>query len=296
MPKQKFNFSRHATATTWNIHLFHEDRDFAESIANESFRKIEKLEADLSRFKTGSDIMRINRMEVDETITISQETYDCLREAMVFAALTNGGFDPGLGTVMDMIRTSQGTFPEAFVSGVSDPGQLLIHEDKPAVTCLSEGINIDLGGIGKGFIIDHIVSFIQEEHGIECGMVDGGGSSIYAWHNGETTWKFRLGNENDLRRIDLNGFSISCSSFSEKGAHIINPITKQFAPLEKQVWTFAPCATWADALSTAFMVLNEEETKRCCDENTDLQIGCLIETKKNAKKLKAFGWLPNFDK
>lgn len=291
--KAKYSFSKHATATTWTVALFLEDKHEAERIADEAFALIEVLENELSRFKTGGDIVRINRMEADETITISRDTYDCLREAMVLSAMTNGAFDLAMGTVMDAVRSRGGSIGSDVLSSFESQGQLIVHEHEAAVTCVAPGMNIDLGGIGKGFIIDRVANFLKEDHNVECAMIDGN-SSIYAWHNGETQWRFRIGNEKEFRRIDLNGYSISCSSFSEKGAHIIDPRKKEFAPVEKQVWSFAPRAAWADALSTAFMILNEKEIEDCCEENQDLNIGCLYETTSNSKELNAQGWLPEF--
>ena len=64
--------------------------------------------------------------------------------------------------------------------------------------------------------------------------------------------------------IHLLGASLSGSGTAVKGLHLIDPRTGQPAPRTSRTWAFAPEAAQADALSTAFFVMNEAEIAALC--------------------------------
>jgi thiamine biosynthesis lipoprotein len=61
-----------------------------------------------------------------------------------------------------------------------------------------------------------------------------------------------------------------------QGAHLIDPRTGQAARRTTRVWALAPTAAQADALSTAFFVMNEPEVAALCAAHP--QIGGALAT------------------
>jgi thiamine biosynthesis lipoprotein len=68
--------------------------------------------------------------------------------------------------------------------------------------------------------------------------------------------------------------SLSGSGFSVKGSHIINPRSCQPVPISEErehVWAVAPYAALADALSTAFMVMSDDEIAAFCQDHEGVE-------------------------
>ena len=72
-------------------------------------------------------------------------------------------------------------------------------------------------------------------------------------------WSCGLGDENAAQRLLLSHASLSGSGLSVKGSHIFDPRTGQPAQRQRRTWALADAAAESDALSTACMVLAEEE-------------------------------------
>ena len=65
--------------------------------------------------------------------------------------------------------------------------------------------------------------------------------------------------------INLQNNSLSGSGFSERGEHIIDPRKHCRVPASKMnSWSIAPYAALADALSTAFLIMEEKEIEDFC--------------------------------
>src|SRR5207249_5006021 len=146
-----------------------------------------------------------------------------------------------------------------------------------------EGLEIDLGGIGKGYAVDRAVDILRR-YGITRALVSSGTSSLYALGTppGARGWSISLRNPYDSERaanvIYLRNCSLSTSGNYEKFfkvgaktyAHILNPATGK--PVENMLAAvvFAPCACDADALSTAFYVMGVERSREYLAIHRDL--------------------------
>jgi thiamine biosynthesis lipoprotein len=61
--------------------------------------------------------------------------------------------------------------------------------------------------------------------------------------------------------------AVSGSGIAVQGAHLIDPRTGSPASRSRRVWSFAAAAAEADALSTAFFVMTDEEVFGFCREH-----------------------------
>jgi thiamine biosynthesis lipoprotein len=64
----------------------------------------------------------------------------------------------------------------------------------------------------------------------------------------------------DPEPFQLRDEALSGTGFDVRGAHIIDPRNCRLVDIRRRIrWAIAPNATLADALSTAFMVMNRRE-------------------------------------
>ncbi len=270
-------FSHEAMATVFEVHTAHPDAGYAAQAAQAAFDLCDRLEAELSRFRTNSDVSRVNHLAAGEHTRVSPTTFECLAIARQVYDLTGGAFDVSIGTGLTRLEL--------------DPDAL-------AVRAVQEGARIDLGGIGKGFAVD-LMAVLLEEWGIGEGLVHGGFSSVLALDPppGGAGWALTLSDpavpSRVLARLSVAQAALSASGL-RKGEHIRDPRTGQPASGRSAAWVRVPRpdaaraegaagregprpAAVADALTTAFMLLDTAEIEAICDASPGLDAWILPE-------------------
>jgi FAD:protein FMN transferase len=139
-----------------------------------AFATIERIHRLMSYQEPGSDISRINRAAGSGERTVDADTYVVLESALRFAALSDGAFDPCVGTQLErwgfLPRRAARTGPEPALPGTWRDVQLLDH---CRVRC-ARPLRLDLGGIAKGYAVDRAVHTLQVA-GVENILVNAGG-------------------------------------------------------------------------------------------------------------------------
>lgn len=186
---------------------------------------------------------------------ISEMCYECLRLAAEANEQTGGLFDITLGTLIEHQKNAvAGNAPDL-------AGKLSIDPERPALTCIEAGREIDLGGIGKGYALDQI-KVLLEDWGIESALLAAGASTQLAF--GPKTWPIELsGDHGQQTTIELSNQALSASGIAIQGSHIVSPL-EQAEPKSytfKRAWILQPSAAMADAWSTALMLIDAEQLK-----------------------------------
>jgi thiamine biosynthesis lipoprotein len=245
-------FSHNAMATVFEIIIIHKDSHYAEQAACAAFNELDKLEQKLSRFIENSDISRINNLTVNQPLQIGLETFECLRLCIWLYEQTDGAFDITIGRC-----------PLHFIK---------MDEDEHTIQ-LTATVQIDLGGIGKGYAIDQMAKLLND-WSIDTALINGGCSSVLALGSPHSTkgWHLTLSNpanhKQTLTHLYLQDRAVSGSGLL-KGPHIIDPHTAKPVEGKKAAWACAPTAAIADALSTAFMVMSPEQIRKYCLSHPD---------------------------
>ncbi len=237
-----------AMNTTFTFRFRGVDETTAAGMARECIDRIDHIESRLSRFIDGSDVSRINQLKAGETLYLSETCHQCLLRAIEAHAITGGLFDITLGARIAHRKSGADGPPPALT------GQLVIHPDTPAVTCVEPGREIDLGGIGKGYALDQLKQFLTE-WGAEDFLLAAGASSLLA--HGPTAWPVELAGAVESARIELRDQSLSASGTTIQGSHIVHPAGTDAMPAAQcsRLWVTAATATLAEIWSTALMLL-----------------------------------------
>lgn len=272
-------FSHEAMATVFEVLAEHPDAQYAAQAAHAAFDLADRLERELSRFIPNSDIGRINHLTAGEHTRVSLSTMECLVIARHMFALTGGAFDVSIGTGL--------------------PSLELDHE-AGLVHATTSGVRIDLGGIGKGYAVD-LMADLLEDWGLERALVHGGFSSVLALDApaGRHGWPLTLTDPGSpsrhLHRLSACRMALGASGL-RKGDHIIDPRTGEPARGRRAAWVVVPvpesggtggapapgsprpaAAAVADALTTAVMLLSEDEITRLCAQSPGLETWILAD-------------------
>lgn len=266
-------------ATEFEVIIAQEDVDaaYAGQVADALFAEVDRLEDELSRFKPGSDIWRINHMKAGESCPVGMATMDCLNLAKAVHQETGGAFDISIGPLMNIFRHADGESripdPEEeeeararvgmHVFETNTDGFVTVHVDEPV---------LDLGAVGKGYALDQLVTVLQD-HRIQNALLNAGDSTVLALGAPpkDTGWRVSVGNADKIPLL-ISDRAVSASGFAVKGAHIINPREMKPVPIRRtRIWACAPTAALSDALSTAFTIMSREEIQTFCQSYPDIQ-------------------------
>jgi thiamine biosynthesis lipoprotein len=242
-------FSHEAMATVFEVHCAHPDPRYARQAADAAFDLVDRLEQELSRFVGNSDVSRVNALGTGETTRVSPSTLGCLLVAQRMHEVTAGAFDVSLGSGLPALEL--------------DPDAFTVHARR-------DGVRVDLGGIGKGYAVDRAAEVLAGDWGLEHVLVHGGFSSVLALSAppGADGWPLTLtapASGRPVARLSASHRALSASG-TRKGEHILDPRAGRPAA-GRAAWAALPRAgegmedagAVAEALSTAFMVLAEDE-------------------------------------
>ncbi len=256
-------FAHEAMNTEFHLRLLGMDEQSAAGLAKECFHQVDRLENQLSRFIETSEVSRINTLAAGETLYVSDECHRCLLLAMDAVRRTHGLFDVTQGRRIEH-RKSGGGGPQPEVTG-----RLMIHPDVPAVTCVEEGRVLDLGGIGKGFALDHL-KLLLDEWRVDGALLSAGASSMLAY--GRAVWPVDLTAGSTELRLQLANQALSASGIDFQGSHIVHPWGEEAMPSRpcKRVWVVASTAALSEIWSTALMLVGREDAVELLAGESDI--------------------------
>ena len=244
------------------------------TLVNEVWAECERYENLLSRTIPTSDVSRINAA-AGKPVTVDPETWEILRRAKEINALTGGAFSVTIAPVSSLwtfTGVTSNTVPndEARLDAVSKvDDQKIILGDNYTVT-IPSGMQIDLGGIAKGYIADKVAELIRGN--ASAGILSLGGN-VYTVGQKPDGSKFSVGitdPENTAQYVGIiyaGDCTVVTSGTYERGFnfggvryhHILDPETGWPAQSDLVSATFVMDSSMtADALATACIVIGSD--------------------------------------
>ena len=260
--------------TFCEIQVCHSDAALAQQATRCAFDEMERVEHLLSNHDPASELSTLNREASRTPFRVSDELLDFILQCRALHDATGKAFDPTVGPLVRAwgFFTSHPEKPSemeiAAAKTRSGFDKVQVNSAARTVSFAAAGMEIDSGGVGKGYAVDRGVKVLREM-GIESALVSAGGSTLYALGSpaGRPGWRIAIKNPGDWQRplamASLCGSSLSTSGVSEKSvqsgsrrySHIFDPRTGE--PVERmcQVTVIAPSATESDALTKAAFIL-----------------------------------------
>ncbi len=271
-------FGHEAMATRFELTLVHDDAATASQAAQEVWADIDALEQQLSRFISHSDIGALNGSPAGRVVDLHEAAMDCLSYGKEIWEQTGGAFDVTIGPLYAVLRYPDGSprkaTAEELAAARARCGYQLLELDPEEFTAIphADDIQIDLGAVGKGYALDQAASLLRERHGITNALLNAGTSTVLGIGSmpDKDGWLVRAGAPEPFA---LHDQAVSGTGFQVKGAHVIDPRTAKLVDLRRTIrWAIAPNATLADALSTAFMVMNRKEITAFCRSYPEVKV------------------------
>lgn len=248
---------------------------------------INSLDGLWSAQKEGSELYRANAAQ-GEAVAVSEETAAVLRQALALAEETDGAFDPTVYPVMEAWGFPSGEYrvpdevERAELAKKVNYSAIKLEGDELTVP---EGMELDLGGVGKGACGDAIVERWREL-GVESGLLNlGGNVYCYGAKPDGSDWTVLIrspeGEDTYLAAVTGQDMAVVTSggylrNFEQDGVlyhHIMDPATA--APAEsglKSVTIIGPKGARCDGLSTAVYVMGLEKAEALWRDSRDFEM------------------------
>ena len=281
---KNYQESRFLLYTTTEIQVLSNNKLKAEKAINAAFTRIKQIEKEMNLFDPQSELAKINVTAYEKEVALSEDMFDILTLAINGSKKTNGAFDITVRPLSKLYgfgsNTKQLPTNKEIKESLSLVGYHLIKldSDKKTIRFLKKGVQLDLGGIAKGYAVDEAVKVLIN-HGIKNALVNAGGSSIYGLGTNQgQPWQIAIRDPKNKDKttekvLKLHNQGLSTSGDYEqffmagknKISHIFDPLTGQPANLETKthsVTIIANTATEAEILTKACFIFGPEKTKQ----------------------------------
>lgn len=290
-PEEEYTTGIFAMGTYITLTAYGESAEDALALSED---RIKELEALWSVTEENSDVCKVNRSNGVPT-EVSEETAEILQFALDMAAQTNGALDPTIfpvvtawGFVSGEYHVPTGYELTALLQNV-DYEKVILEE---ACVTLPDGMQLDLGAVGKGYTGD-IISELLREQGIHSALLDiGGNIQMIGRKPDGSRWRPGIQSpfgEGSLGVLESEDCAVVTSGNYERYftaedgkqyGHIIDPSTG--CPAESglvSVSIIAKEGRLCDALSTAVYVMGLEKATEYWRENGGFEM--LLVTDEN---------------
>jgi thiamine biosynthesis lipoprotein len=152
--------------------------------------------------------------------------------------------------------------------------KIVLDPSKRTVFFAARGMNLDPGGVGKGYAVDRMAGILKRD-GIRSALISAGGSSIYCLGNPPEEpagWRVRikdpLSEFQSVAEITLKNESLSTSGSSEKffvaegktWSHIMDPRTGYPARGALSVSVISPLTLDSEVWAKPYFILGRQWT------------------------------------
>jgi len=233
-----------------------------------SFQMFRDFELSFSRFKETSELSLFNNSAGGK---VSKEFFFLLQQCSFFHAETGGIFDPSILPILEKVGYNGSNLPKTEKMG--NVFSELLFDEVHQTVWKPKDVFIDLGGIGKGYIVDQVANFLSKKY--TNGIVDAGGDIMtFGGDKSQELDTFAIDiespfdEEETLSMVLLSEMAIATSGLSrrhwihegKKEHHIIDPTTKEsVASGLVQVSVILPNATIADVFAKTLLILGLEK-------------------------------------
>jgi FAD:protein FMN transferase len=244
--------------------------------------EIDRLELIFSRFLPNSEL---NRFLAASEMRVSSELLEVLSLAESWRQLTCNAFHPGVDALSALWRL--GHKPS---SGELEPILEQLHVPMWTISGdlaqRTSSLPANFNAFAKGWIVDRACLIVAKLEGVTDVLVNIGGDLRHAGSSKQHVTIAdpfsSIDNAPALCEVRVQNCAVAGSGNSRRGfqigsewfSHVIDPRTGQPVKHTVAVSVIAPDAATADALATAFCVLEVEDSLQLADSLPD--IGCLI--------------------
>lgn len=278
--KNRYAYSVQKMGSPFNIVLYADTKQIADSAAQESFKLVDSINLVCSDYDSSAELFKLRYAAVGVPIKVSPILFELIYIANKAYKDADGSFDITVGALSGLWRTARRSQQFPTNTAINEArarigfNKVQIDSGAQTITFLHPNMQLDMGAIAKGYAADKVLALLQS-HGITAALVDAGGDMVaFGMPPQKNGWTIGInfpGQQEKLlkRKLVLSNKAVATSGDAfqfmlhegKKYGHIIDPRTGYGVTFQRNVTIVAPTATTADWLATACSVLTLEQVK-----------------------------------
>jgi len=252
--------------------------------------EVDRIDRLMSHYKPESPLSQINREAGRGEVVVDQELFAFIEQSTRYSEATDGAFDITVGPLMKAwgFFRGEGHLPErsqlAAARRLVGARHVILDRERRSIRFDSDGIELDLGGIAKGYAVDRAVGILKSR-GVTAALISSGGSTVYGLGSppGRTAWDVEIQDPLNPSKIaytvTLKDRSLSVAGSSEKSfevagvrySHIMDPRTGMPVQGMLSVAVLTETGTEGDALDDALFVLGPSKSAEYLKHYPDVE-------------------------
>ena len=269
-----------AMGSTYAILLYGDDLERLKAATSAAFDELHRLDHLLSNYRPESDWSQVNQKAATQPVKVCDELFELLQFCADHSRRSEGTFDITVGPLLKVwgFYGGAGRLPKdeevsTVLAGVGYRN-LILDKTARTVRFARDGVEMDPGGIGKGYAVDRMIAVLRR-NGIHSALVSAAGSSIYALGAPPSEprgWTIKIRDPKcrdlALTELFLRDMSLSTSGNYEKFfelegrtySHIIDPRNGYPAQRMFEVSVIADSTIESEAWTKPFFINGREWT------------------------------------
>jgi FAD:protein FMN transferase len=284
----RYEGSRVSMACTYSIVLYGMDAKQLPLIVDAGLDEVDRIDNLMSNYKPESALTRINKEASAGPVLVEPELFNFIELCVKYSQESEGAFDITVGPLMKAwgFFRGEGRIPWSFeLWGVLKRvgyQHLILNRQERTIQFARAGMELDLGGIAKGYAVDRVVSILKQ-YKIERAFVSAGGSTLYGLGSppDREGWEVKVRDplfpkdpQKSAETVSLKNRSLSVSGNYEKFfrsggvtySHIMDPRTGRPVENMLSVAVLTETGVDGDALDDVFYVQGVEKSKRLAEK------------------------------
>src|SRR5262249_21998003 len=160
--------------------------DDACAAGQDAFELLDELEDQMTVYRDHSEVCGINRLAFRRTVRVEAKLFELLATSRRVWEETDGAFDVTAHALIKAWGFFRGPrrvpSDDERLAALACVGMrhVTLDEAKKSIRFALDGIEINLGSIGKGYALDRMASHLRQKWRLSSALLHGGSSSVYA--------------------------------------------------------------------------------------------------------------------
>jgi thiamine biosynthesis lipoprotein len=289
-PLVRHEATRMSMGCAYTVVAYGEDTEALQRVVEAALDEVDRIDRLMSHYKPESPLSRLNREAAAGPVAVDGELFDLIAESVRYSRDSGGAFDVTVGPLMKAWGFFRGGGRVPSVAELEEVRErvgyrhLVLNGAEKTIRFDRPGVELDLGGIAKGYAVDRAVDRLRRAH-VAAALVSAGGSTIFGLGAppGRAGWDVGIQDpahpDAVALTVSLKDRSLSVAGGSEKSferdgvrySHVMDPRTGRPAHRVLSVAVLAADGTAGDALDDAFLVRGVEGSRRYLERLADTE-------------------------
>jgi thiamine biosynthesis lipoprotein len=273
----RFEYAKIYMGVRTRLVVYATDETAAVNACRAAFERVGQVEEAASDYYVKSELNALPKTATTRPVKLSDDLFTLLSEAQTISERTEGAFDVTVGPYVKLWRAARKEKKLPSAEALAEAGKRVgwrkLEIDRTARTArlAVEGMQLDLGGIAKGYAGDCAIETLRR-HGVTSALFEAGGDIVVSDPPpGQAGWTIELVDAGPEmpKTVTVANCGVSTSGDTEqfveidgkRYSHVVDPRTGVGLTTRAMSTVVAPRGIWADALSKPAEMLGAGEVE-----------------------------------